>query len=304
MFQQLAERNLTAEEIAQLLETDLRATRILCDALVSLGLLEKRVDCYRNTPLAEDTLLLDKPDSKVAQLYHAATLYEKWKNLYDVVKTGRPVEKEAIDPRLIGDERKFAEAMADTARAVAERTASSINLSGATKMLDIGGGPGLYSIAFVRRYPQLQAVILDNAETVAVARDNIEKADLTTQISVIPGNAFEDDLGDEYDFILLSNVVHIYSAEENRQLIGNCSDALKPGGVLCVKDFVLDPDRVGPQWVSLFAVNMLINTEGGNCYTEEETCDWCESAGLVLYQTVKLTAKSWLFLARKQEGTI
>ena len=300
LFQQLADTELSAEEIAESLETDLRATRILCDALVSLSLLEKKAQRYKNTFVAKEYLLPGNPQSKVAQLYHSAKLYETWRTLYDVVKTGRPAGEDAIDPRLIGDKRKFAEAMADTARAVAGRVAVQIDLSGAKKMLDLGGGPGLYSIAFVHRYPQLQAVIMDNAETLVVARDNVVKAELAGRISVRPGDAFQDDMGAEYDFVLLSNVAHIYSAEENRQLVSKCGAALNHGGMLCIKDFLLDSDRVGPRWATLFAVNMLVNTERGNCYTLEEITDWFESAGLTLSDVVELTPQSRLVLAHKR----
>jgi len=299
LFRLLADRLLPPEGIAEALDADLRAVRILCDALVSLCLLEKDGRLYRNSPISQEYLVPGNSQSKVAQLHHAAKLYETWKNLFDVVKTGHPSGEDAIDPRLIGDSRKFAEAMADTARSVATRTAVQIDLSKARKMLDLGGGPGLYSIAFAHRYPQLQAVIMDSAETLEVASENIGKAGLSERISVRPGDAFQDDLGDEYDFVLLSNLVHIYSMEENRQLVSKCSDALNLGGLLCIKDFMLDNTRTGPLWATLFAVNMLVNTDRGNCYTLEEMTSWFEAAGLTLFDVLGLTAQSMLVLARK-----
>ncbi len=299
LFQRLADRVLSAEEIASSLETDPRATRILCDALVSLGLLEKTANRYEDSSVAREYLLSGAPQSKVAQLHHSARLYEKWRNLYDVVKSGQPVGEETIDPRLVGDERKFAEAMADTARAVAGRTAAQVNLSGARKMLDLGGGPGLYAIAFARRYPELQAVIMDSEETLAVARANVEEACLGSRISLRAGDAFRDHLGQGYDLVLLSNVIHIYSPDENRQLVSKCARALNQSGKLCIKDFVLESDRVGPRWATLFAVNMLVNTVGGDCYTLEEITEWIESAGLRLSQVLELTPQSKLVLATK-----
>jgi len=300
LFEALADAQLSAEEIAEALKTDVRATRILCDALVSLSLLRKRDLSYENTRTAKEYLIPGGPDSKVAQLHHSAKLYETWKTLYDVVKEGRPSGADAIDPRLVGDKRKFAKAMADTARAVVESTVAQIDLSGARKMLDVGGGPGIYAIEFVRRYHRLEAVIIDDPETLEVARENLRNAGLTDRVSLRAGDVFQDDLGTDYDFILLSNLTHIYSAQENKLLVSKCGDALNQGGLLCIKDFILGPDRVSPQWAALFAVNMLVNTDKGNCYTLADITDWFESASLTLTEVKKITTQSALVLAHKR----
>lgn len=299
LFQTLEDSEHSSDEIAAELASDPRATRILCDALVALGLLRKTAVGYQNTWIATEYLLLSSPQSKVAQLHHAARLYERWKNLFDVVKSGKPAPEEAIDPRLLGDERRFAEAMADTARAVTGRIAAKIDLSGTARMLDIGGGPGLYSIAFAQRYPHLRAVIMDNPKTLEVARENIEREQLAGRISLLPGDAFENDLGAGYDFVLLSNLVHIYSSGENRKLVCRCAEAMKSGGRLCIKDFLLNSNRTGPSWSTLFAVNMLVNTEKGDCYTLEEMRSWFDSANLQMSEVMELTQQSSLVLAKK-----
>lgn len=299
VFQALADGELSMDDMAAVLEADPRGLRILCDALVGLSLLEKQRQSYGNSPLTQEFLLLGKPQSKVAQVHHAAKLYERWGTLFDVVKTGQPADEEAIDPRLIGDKRQFAEAMADTARTVADRTAVLLDLSKCKRVLDLGGGPGLYCIAFARRYPQLEAVILDDEQTTPVAHENIERAGLAQRISTIVGDAFHDDLGKDYDFIFVSNLVHIYSAEENGKLISKCARALVSGGTLCLKDFFLDSDRTSPSWAALFAVNMLVNTEQGDCYTLEEVCGWFNSAQLKFSEVLELTPQSKLVLGRK-----
>jgi SAM-dependent methyltransferase len=300
LFAVLADRELSVDELAASLESDPRAIRILCNSLVSLGLLEKNEERYKNARIAKEFLLPGHLQSKVAQLHHAAKLYERWKTLYDVIKKGRPAPEDAIDPRLEGNERLFAEAMADTARVVTGRTAALIDLSHSGKMLDLGGGPGLYSIAFVHRYSQLKSVIMDSPETLEVARENIEREGLAERITLRPGDAFRDDLGSDYDFVFLSNLVHIYSAEENKKLLSRCAKALNPGGRICIKDFLLDSNGTGPLWSALFAVNMLVNTEKGDCYTLEEMKNWFLVAGLEPSDVLELGAHSSLVLAYKQ----
>ena len=74
---------------------------------------------------------------------------------------------------------------------------------------------------------------------------------------------------------------------------------MNPGGRLCIKDFLLEPDRTRPAWSALFAVNMLVSTEGGDAYTAEEVQGWCEEAGLVFEKTLDLTEQSRVAIARK-----
>ena len=292
LFAALGCEAISAQRLAKKLQTDLRATRIVCDALAAIGLLSKRPGGYANTGLARELLLPEAPRSQYALMLHGAALYERWGQLPQILKTGRPAPHG-------GDARSFAQAMASSAALSAPETAAAVNLSGARSMLDIGGGPGIYAIEFARHWRQLRAVIFDGADTVKVARENIACAGLADRISVKPGDAFRDDLGTGYDFILLSNIVHVYSPEDNRRLIKRAAQALAPGGRLGIKDFILDPGRTGPAKGSLFAVNMLVNTDGGDCYTVAEMQQWLRHAGLRPAGTVKLKPPSQLVLGRR-----
>ncbi len=299
VFPALGKGRKTVDELAEQLKADRRGLTILCDALTSLGLLRKEGEAYRNSDLALEYLLPDSPKSKIAILKHGWHLYERWGHLYDTVKTGRPAPEGAPSSGRVEDDADFARAMADVARTSAAQTAEQIPLPGARTMLDIGGGPGLYAIEFARRNPELRVTILDNANTLEVARAHAGQAGLLDRISFHPADALEDDLGGGFDFILLSNVAHSYSDEVNRQLVGKCARALAPGGRLCVKDFLLDPDRTSPPWAAVFAVNMLVNTDGGNCYTREEVRAWMEDAGLAWEGVQDVAVNSGIAMGRK-----
>jgi predicted O-methyltransferase YrrM len=199
----------------------------------------------------------------------------------------------------LSDARGFAQAMADVGRQSAQTTAEALDLSGARRLLDLGGGPGIYALEFARRYPALQATVFDLEDTVRVARENIRRAGLQDRVSVVAGDAFADDLGGPYDLIFVSNLVHIYSAQENLRLVGRCAAALAPGGRLCIKDFILDADGTSPPGGALFAVNMLVSTEGGDCYPLDQVKGWLEAAGLVFESITDLTPQSRLIRARR-----
>ena len=139
LFAALETGPLSATELASRLDTNPRATRILCDALASLSLLNKTQDRYGNSELAAEFLLPDSAKSRSAMLLHSAKLYERWSKLYDVVRTGQPVPESEIDPRLLGDGR----AQLEPPRVL-----------GVVEMLDAGDGRApLHTFSLLRLVP-------------------------------------------------------------------------------------------------------------------------------------------------------
>ena len=299
LFEQLTGGPLSSEALASRLGADQRGVRILCDALVAEGLLERRAAGYGNSSLAKQYLLADSPSSRIHSLRHTAKLYDRWGHLFDAVKQGMPVPEEKLDPALLGDDKQFAEAMADIGRASAVETAKILDLEGVGRMLDVGGGPGIYAIEFARRNPELEVVIFDGEKTLEVASENIRGGRLEDRVTGRAGNALEDDLDGPYDLVFLSNVVHIYSPSDNRRLIANCASALAPGGRLVIKDFLLDDDRLAPPGGAMFAVNMLVSTEGGDSYTVTEVRKWLSEIGLRFESLLDVASKSRLLIARR-----
>lgn len=332
LFDALGDGALDAATLAERLEADRRGTRILCDALAALGVLGKEGTgaegggqgeadptgtagggtAYRSSPAAREFLTTDSPRSKVPMLLHGAKLYERWAGLVDAVTRGAPVPDERIDPRLMDDEAAFAGAMAAIGRESAVTTVDALvrvgALEGVRTALDLGGGPGLYAIELARRVPGLRGVVLDRPATLEVARRNVEAAGLSepagsggtgSVVTTRPGDALEGDLGGPYDLVFTSNFLHIFPPETNRRLVARAATALAPGGRIAVKDFLLDPDRTTPLGGALFAVNMLVGTEGGDSFTVDEVHGWFRDAGLEPEETVDLTAQSRLALARK-----
>jgi len=292
VFAALGSRGMTARGLARRLRTDPRATRILADALAGLGLLRKRAGWYCNSALAREFLVPTAPCSQQALLLHGAALYQRWAKLTEVVRSGRPVPGRT-------DPRTFAHAMASSAALWATETAAALDLAGVRTMLDVGGGPGLYAVACARRQPRLRVVVLDSAPTLQVARRYIAQAGLADRIELRAGDALCDPLGGPYDLVLLSNVIHSYSAAENRRLLARLTRVLAPGGRVAIKDFFLGPDRTRPLAASLFAVNMLVNTERGDCYTVAEVRQWLRAAGLRFAGVARLSPPSQVVFGRK-----
>ena len=300
LFDALKNGQKNAEQLAKIVGADSRGITILCNALAGLDLIKKHGNSYGLSLLARKYLLTDSPYSQQAIWLHNAALYEKWGKLFDVVKTGKPIQWDEVSKDLQADEQSFARAMASTASFLARETAEAIDLRNTKTMLDIGGGPGIYAIEFAKRQPELKVTVMDNAPTLEVARENIKKAGLLDRIELKPGNALTDDLGASYDLILMSNVIHQYSNEENTKLIKRAARALNSGGKLLIKDFILNPCRTKPIKASLFAINMLVNTEKGNCYTVDDIKAWFKSAALKPSRVIIFQSPTKIVIGRKK----
>lgn len=299
VFPALSGATKTAEGLAQELGASVRGMRILCDALAALGLLTKQAGDYGLSALAWEFLVPGHPQSQNALVQHGARLYERWGRLHDVIKTGEPVDDRVLDSRWQGSEVAFAQAMASSAAWNARETAAQLDLADVQRMMDLGGGPGAYAIEFARKYPGLQVVVFDRQQTINVARANIEQAQLSDRVSVRAGDLLADDLGGPYDYIFISNLVHVFSAADNAALIRKAAGVLAAGGRMAVKDFVLAPDRTSPVWACLFAINMLVNTPHGDCYTAVEINQWYVEAGLQPEWDIEVPPSSRILLARK-----
>jgi predicted O-methyltransferase YrrM len=142
--------------------------------------------------------------------------------------------------------------------------------------------------------------VIDDAETLEVARENCARAGLQDRILLEPGDAFTDDLGTGYELVFLSNLLHIYSAAENRLLISRAAAAVAPTGRICIKDFLLDPTRTSPRGAALFSVNMLVSTTSGDCYTLQEIEGWLGKAGFFVEETLNLARYSRLVLGKRR----
>ncbi|MFA5511776.1 MAG: methyltransferase dimerization domain-containing protein, partial [Candidatus Kapaibacterium sp.] len=90
IFESLGYRSLSAKDVADNLSLDIKSTERLLNALVGLGLLEKKDQHYNNT---DESLrhLLRGSSEYIGNIEHLADLWDVWSNLTDAVKVGRPV---------------------------------------------------------------------------------------------------------------------------------------------------------------------------------------------------------------------
>ncbi|MDO8588722.1 MAG: methyltransferase [Armatimonadota bacterium] len=271
----------TAAEVSSSAGTSLRGTEILLNALAGLGLLEKSAARYSNTPLTSRFLVAGIPDYAGVGFRHTANLWRLWSSLNDVVKTGKPQRPPLSEEEAKDSTESFIMLMHERARFRAPKVAEALELTSTNAVLDIGGGPGTHSIAFAEENPHLCAVIFDLPEVVPIARRIVLEAGMQDRITVKPGDYYVDDFGEGYDLAFLSAIIHSNSPDGNKHIFRKAFDALVAGGRIAVVDFIMNTDKTTPEYGAIFAVNMLVATDEGNCYSEREIREWFAETGFI-----------------------
>lgn len=287
IFSAVGEKQKTSAEVAVAIKADQRATDRLLNALCALELLAKSGDAYSNLPAAAKYLIEGKPDY-LAGLMHTVHLWDSWSTLTEAVRRGGTVRSRSVfeeDERWL---KAFIAAMHGRAVEEAPSVVAQIDLRGVFDVLDVGGGSGAFSMAFVRAKDDLRATVFDLPGVVPLTREYIEQAGLVERISIIPGDYARDELGSGFDLAFLSAIIHSNSYDQNQELVHKVSRCLKTGGRIVISDFIMEDNRFEPITGALFALNMLTGTPRGDTYTESEIKRWMHQAGFVFNQRIDL----------------
>jgi len=270
------EKPLSSPAVARKINADTRAATILLDALTGLGFLKKKSSKYQNTNLASQFFVSGRPHYQGHIMRHADILWQNWSALDEIVKTGKPGRKAQ-------DQESFILGMHDLALLKVGKVLKAIGLKGVKTALDLGGGPGTYSIEMAKR--GVQVTLFDRPETIKIAKRVVNNATkpirvLRGGINFMQGDFIHNDIGNGYDLIFASQILHSNSEQHNIMLMKKCKKALNKNGRIVIQEFKISTDLTQPQNSSLFSVNMLVNTDGGRCYSSEEIRKWLLKSGM------------------------
>jgi 3-hydroxy-5-methyl-1-naphthoate 3-O-methyltransferase len=303
VFGKLAElERANASAIARALHSDLRGTRLLLDACVALGLLAKDGDEYANTSESAAFLVPGAPGDLSRAIRYNRDVYSVWGKLENFVSDGKAVEKPEIhlgeDPERT---RTFVLSMHARALAIGRAVVPQLDLAGCKRLLDVGGGPGTYSVLMAQANPDLTCTVLDLPAVVAIASELIEQHGMAERVSTLAGNYRTADFPAGLDAVNFFGCLHQESPEGIRQLFKKAHEALNPGGMIHVMDIMTDATHAAPKFSALFAVNMALTTHDGWVFSDEELVGWLEEAGFVQCHVEPLQPPMphWLATARK-----
>lgn len=299
LFRHLEQRR-TAADLAGELGVDSRALELLMNALAALGLLEKGGDLFGNAPVAAEFLAGSSYRGHIFRHIHHC--WESWNDLAGVVRRGGPeLVRESV---ILHDQqewnRDFIRGMDDVTRELAPLVAAQLDLAGAQRLLDIGGGPGTYARAFLDAHSHLAEVtVFDLPFALAVAAERLEGFGRRGDVRLVAGDFHNDQLGAGFDVVWISQVLHSQSEDGCRTLLAKAVQALAPGGKLLVHEFLLDDSRVRPLAATLFAVHMLVMTAGGRAYAGSEIAGWMQACGLVDIEILKVSDDTGVVMGQK-----
>ena len=184
---------------------------------------------------------------------------EGWGRLAEVIRSDRPL---VIDPvHEHAYQRHLLTASAPAARELVERLPAWLGRT-PRSLIDLGGGAGAYTAAFLEAFPDATATLVDIPAVAELARAELVR--FGSRVRVIAGDAREA-TGD-HDIALLANVLHLHGPDTCREL---CAAAARAGELVVVKD--LDPGTVQGKF---FALGMAIYTEAGDVYSAREIGAW------------------------------
>jgi SAM-dependent methyltransferase len=287
----------TAAEIASATGTNERALQALLDLLVSLGYLACAKDRLTTTSLSRKWLL-ERSDHHVCDaLKLFLAQWRVYDHLGEYLRTGKGFGSQTD---MHADTwPTYQKAMFQLARmGVDEVTAKAPLPPGAKAMLDVGGSHGLYSVAFCRRVATMSAEVLELPQAIDAAAPLLAAINTESRVRHRAGNILEDDLGDStYDVILLSNVVHLFDAEQNGAIARKAARALRPGGHLLIQDFVRPEIGARSDTVSS-AQNLFFSLlSAAGVYSVREEQAWLTAAGLTLLPVVRFLSTPLVLVA-------
>jgi predicted metal-binding protein/predicted nicotinamide N-methyase len=167
------------------------------------------------------------------------------------------------------------------------------------RILDLGGGAGAWCRALLEAWPHARAVLLDLPETLVAARRLYPDAAGWQGIELVAGNVLTPCLRrEQFDLIILSNILHAYGAMEARQLLADAVLCLAPGGMVLIHDYLADQHRTSPLKGRLYDLHMLLNTYNGRIYRLEELVGMLDAAGLGSSRLLHLATDTSILLAQ------
>jgi acetylserotonin N-methyltransferase len=308
VFDRLAAGPANLPTLAGDLGANADALQRLLDACVGLGLLAREGAAWTNTPASATYLCRTSPRRMTGYIaYSDRVLWQLWAHLADAIREGTHRWKQVFDLdgpifasffRNEADKQEFVWGMHGYGQISSPEVVRAFDLSSFTHLVDLGGATGHLAIAACRLYPRLRATVFDLPAVEPMARSFLAtEADVADRIAVQAGAFFVDPLPPA-DLYAVGRILHDWTPDRIRLLLGRIHAALPAGGALLVAEKLLDDDRNGPRWAQLQSLNMLVCTEGKERTLAEYTT-LLREAGFSHIEGRRTTSPLDAILARK-----
>ncbi len=281
VFDVLAEGAKSADEVAAALRLDPRATGLFLRACAGLDLLHEREGRFENAGAAATFLVTRSPAFMGNAIRYSDQLYATWGSLEDALRSGRPALPAET---YLGEDpartRTFVQAMHGRALGIARGLVGVLDLTGRRAMLDVGGGPGTYSVLLTERFPGLRSEVLELPGVAAVARELVVAAGASDRVTLRDGDYHSAAFGSGKDVVLMSGMFHRETEHACRSLIRRAAECLISGGLVVVSDVFTDEGGTHPAFAAMFGLNMMLTAADGGVHSDSDVKRWMADSGL------------------------
>lgn len=268
LFVQLTNKNLNITQLAKALQLSRRSIEVLVNPLVCFGLLHQNNNTFDLTPTAKTYILPESPFYWGA-IFEAQRNREEHKKILDAINSGSDQllfegktitdmwKQGSITPKAASN---FTKKMHATIFAPSIGAIKSGAFKSTKKLLDVGGGSGCFSIAFMQEYPRSEAMVFELPAVCNETKKYIEQYNLLDKISIHPGSFFnEENWPTGFDGVLLSQIVHDWPLDQCKEILKNAYNSMPTGGKIYIHEMLLDEDRISPLTTACFDLLMFIN---------------------------------------------
>jgi hypothetical protein len=286
LFSKLKGKPQSVEDLCRENGWNPRGLRILMDALAAQELLNKTPQgMYSVDDEIASIMAGDSEETILPMVLHRNQMWRTWSNLTHIVRTGDNPNLKPPGERPREETLAFIGAMHVIAGTLADETAAAVDVTKFKRLLDLGGGSGTYTMAFLGKAPEMTATILDLPAVIELAKERLAENGFLDRVNLVPGDYTSGSLPKGHDLVLLSAIIHSNSPEMNQDLYKRIYECLEPGGAILIRDFFMDDLRTSPPEGAIFAVNMLTATRGGDSFSLTEVQEDLEQVG---FQDVRL----------------
>ncbi len=286
IFTRIAEGHRTVSALSRIGGLDERGTRMLLDSLVFSGLLTKLHGEYKLSPTAEAFLVKGKP-SYYGDALLGDFAWEARGQLSRIVRTGKPIlppayaeSSEALWSGIAGASLVDWKQQAEEAAALWERIDLGPENGKPFRVLDIGSGAAILSMALASKHPTVRVTAIDRPMVLNYTKQIADSMDVSSQVSYLPGDATGIELrAESFELVIFANITDYLSTEQNIGLFRQAYEALVPNGRVLIDAPVADEERKGPGEVALAGMELLLFSPGGDIYTFGEYRAMLETAG-------------------------
>jgi hypothetical protein len=309
-------RGVKIKELQGILGMEQRPTEVFATALVSLGLLKlsnavspppssssiadvnNNNRLYSNSELADKFLDKNKPTGYMGDfiIMLDKQFYDRWGRLVEALKNNSPVERAGSqDVQSVGSMfeqaknnhasteahmQMFTHAMYGVSVIPAQALTKVFNFSEHKKMMDIGGGSGVYAIEAVKENPNMSATVIDLEPACNVATEYIKKFHLQDKIRTEALDFFKQDLPTDCDVALLSHIIHFLDEEKDKILLRKIYHSLpEQNGVVLISEWLLNDEKTGPIPSAMLSLTMIVDQPVGRNYSFAEVSKMLTDVG-------------------------